>query len=194
MKTNDDLVPVSRFIAESELNLDIATAIYEQYEQAREAIVKAFLAQLEADLKSKLKGWSFSYDSPFFTSAYGLFSLHKPNWKGRYAIMLEAYDWGAGMIYGVWRNEESIGSVPRSAELLGAVRKQLPDAVSRKYYEAEIEMTSPAKDWRKPNILWRMQSDEKFCQEVKALLLEVVELSERRIDALVMNPPRAKEK
>jgi hypothetical protein len=192
MKTSDDVVPVKQFIAESEQNLDIATAIYEQYEEAREAIVKAFLARLETDLSANLKGWSFSYDPPFFTSAYGSFSLNKLSWENRYAILLEAYDWGERMIYGVWRNEALIGSVPRSAELVGAVRKKLPDATSRKYYEAEIRLTSPAKDWRKPGVLWRMHSDATFRQEVKALLLEVVELGEKRIDALVKNPLKAK--
>jgi len=191
-KTNDDVVPVKQFIAESERNLEIATAIYEQYEEAREAVVKAFLARLETDLKPKLKGWLFSYDSPFFTSNYGKFSLRKQSWKDGYAIMLEANDWGERMIYGVWRDEGVIGSVPRSAELLGAVRKKLPDATSRKWYEAEIQMTSPAKNWRKPTVLWRMSTDVAFREEVKALLLEIIQLSEKWIDAVVKNPPKAK--
>ena len=114
-KKNDDLVPVEQFIAESERNLDIAAAIYEQYEDARAAIVKAFLAELKTDLRANLKDWSFSYDPPFFTSPYGIFSLYKAGWKDRYAILLEAYNHGERMIYGVWRKEEVIGSVPRSA-------------------------------------------------------------------------------
>jgi hypothetical protein len=187
IKANDDLISVKQFIVESKRNLDIATAIYEQYEGARETIIKDFLDRLETSLKAALKGWSYHYDSPFFTSSYGAFFLRKPCWNDRYAIVLEAYNRGERMIYGVWRDENLLKSVPRSPGLLGAVRKKIPDATSRKYYEAEIRMTSPAKDWRKPEILWRMHSDDSFCAEVAALLVEVVSLAEKHIDVLAKN-------
>ena len=75
MKIDDDLVSVQQFIIESNRNLDIATAIYEQYEASREMIVKGFLGRLQTSLKATLNGWLYEYDGPFFTTRYSIFFL-----------------------------------------------------------------------------------------------------------------------
>ena len=180
------MVPVRDFILESEQNLDVATAIYEQYEDARKSIMRSFLDRLAERLKKKLPGWTAEYEpSEFFTNRYACFHLFKPHWSKMYTIVLEAYMYGDRMIYGVWRNEDRLGGTARSPELLGAIRKTFSEAKSRTYYEAEIPFTSPATDWRKPAVLWRIHADETFLAEVEALLLEVVELAEKQIDVLV---------
>jgi hypothetical protein len=183
MKTNDDLVAASQFIIENERNIEIATVIYEQYTDAREELVKRFLDRLTAALKARLPGWSCRYTLPFFTKRYGAFDLFKKAWGGCYAIRLEAYDWGKGMIYGVWR-DASLLQVPPAAKLLAAIREKLPRATSRPWYEAEIVMNSPASDWRTPSALWRMHSDQAFLAEVEASLLEIVGLAETSIDTM----------
>jgi hypothetical protein len=95
------------------------------------------------------------------------------------------------MIYGVWRDERLVGAIPRNLELLAEVQKRIPRARGRKYYESEIQMNSPATDWRKPKVLWRMYTDETFRAEVVALLLELVDLAEKRIDAMVKSLPKS---
>ena len=185
MKTNNDLVPVSQFITESERNLEIASVIYEQYEAARQQIVKEFFDRLTADLKAKLPGWSFRYSEPFFDARHGAFDMFKKPWKERYRIRIEAYQFGVSMGFGVWRDRDLVRGIPFSAELLAAVKEDFPRATSRDYFEAEISMTSPAPEWRTPKALWQIHSDEAFRAEVEALLLQIVTLTEEHIDALV---------
>jgi hypothetical protein len=162
MKTSDDLVSVKGFITESERNIEIASAIYEQFPAARQDIVREFFRKLAADLERKLPGWSTRYDPPFFDHQYGAFGIFKNTWNELYEVRIEAFKGGESMIYGVWRDERLLRRGARSEKLLAEVRKNVPDATSRQWYEAEIRMTSPAKDWRKPNVLWRMHSDKTF--------------------------------
>ena len=183
MKTNDDLVAASQFIIESERNIEIATVIYEQYVDARKELVRGFFDRLTAALKAGLPGWSCRYTVPFFTERYGAFDLFKKAWNGRYTIRLEAYDWGKGMIYGVWR-DASLLQVPPAAKLLAAIREKLPGATSRRWYEAEIVINSPASDWTTPSALWRMHSEPAFLAEVEASLLEIVGLAETYLDTM----------
>jgi hypothetical protein len=139
---------------------------------------------LESDLSATLNDWAFEYSPRFFIDRWGAFAAFKPIWNGRYQTRVEAVDWGNRMIYGIWRHEDLIKGVPRSAELLATVRKKFPSATSRFWYEAEIRMTSPATDWRKPTVLWRMQSDESFRKEVAALMLELIDITEKQVDCL----------
>jgi hypothetical protein len=120
--THDDLIPVTAFITESERNLEIATVIFERYEEARGEIIKGFLDRLTADLKSKLSGWSFRYEPLFFEERYGAFNMFKKQWKGRYRIRMEALEWGERMGYGVWRDADFLKSIPLSPELLTEVK------------------------------------------------------------------------
>jgi len=192
IKTNDDLIPVSRFIGESERNIEIANVIYEQYEDAREDILRGFFERLAAGLKAKLPDWSSRYTEAFFTTRYGAFDLFKSAWLERYTIRVEAYDWGHGVIYGVWRDAESLHNIPLNAKLFSTVKGKFPQTTSRAYYEAEIPMLSPAKDWRTPNALWRVHSDDKFRAEVESLLLEIANLTEAQIDLMVKKQKSAK--
>ena len=192
MKTNDDLIPVCRFIAESEGNIEIGNAIYEQYENAREDILKGFFKRLLAGIKQKLPDWSGRYTEPFFTKRYGAFDFYKSTWSQRYRIRLEAWDWGNGIVYGVWRDADSLPNVPLNAKLLAEVQEKMPDATSRGYYEAEIRMNSPAKDWRIPRVLWRLHSDEAFRTEVESLLIELAEIAAAHIDLMEKQNPKNK--
>jgi hypothetical protein len=184
LKANNDLIPISDFITESERNLMVATAVYEQYEPARDNLVAAFFKRLESDLAARLQNWQFEYSPPFFIDRYGAFGAFKPTWKNRYQIRIEAVDSGNRMVYGVWRHEDLLKGVPRSADLLATVRRKLPSATSRAWYEAEIRMTSPATDWRKPNVMWRMQSDESFRKEIATLMIELIDLTGKQVDHL----------
>ncbi len=184
MITNDDLIPVSQFIAESEQNIQVATAIFENYTAARAIILSGFFDRLTADLKAQLPGWRFHYSAPFFEERYGGYFFWKKSWKEQYRIGIEALQYGASMVFGVWRDFDLFKTIPLSAELLEAVKEEYPRATSRNYYEAEIQMTSPAADWRTPKSLWRIHSDETFRAEVKTFLLQMVTLTEEHIDTL----------
>ena len=59
MKANNDLIPINDFIAESDRNLTVATAVYEQYEAARDKLVAAFFKRLESDLAATVRNWKF---------------------------------------------------------------------------------------------------------------------------------------
>jgi hypothetical protein len=111
MKANNDLIPISDFITESERNLTVATAVYEQYVAARDNLVAAFFKRLESDLAAKLRNWKFEY-SRFFIDRYGAFAAFKPTWKNRYQIVIEAVDYGNRMVYGVWRHEDLLKGTP----------------------------------------------------------------------------------
>jgi len=184
-KKNDDLVPVKEFITASPQNLEIATAIYEQYTAAREQILKNFFERLGKRLMADLPGWGYEYGPPFFTDQYGVFRIFKDSWKRRYEFVLEAYRWGERMNWGVWRREESLNGKPRSPEILAAVKKAFPAAKSRVYYEAEIPITSPATDWQKPDVLWRLHSDREFLREVEGLFKTLIEIAEGPVDKCV---------
>jgi hypothetical protein len=45
-------------------------------------------------------------------------------------------------------------------------------------------MQSPAADWRKPEVLWRIHKDKSFLDDVAEQLLGVAEVSESIIDRL----------
>ena len=92
------------------------------------------------------------------------------------------------MIFGVSRAEdkEHIKKQPHCDEVLIAVKKINPDASAGGWWEARMTMHSPAADWRKPEILWRMHTDGKFLNDVAKQLLEVAEISEPIIDRLVL--------
>jgi hypothetical protein len=45
-------------------------------------------------------------------------------------------------------------------------------------------MPSPAPDWRKPEVLWRIHTDPKFLTDVADQLFEIAEVSAPIIDEL----------
>lgn len=187
MNKNDDFVPVTEFITTSRKNLEVAAAVYEQYEAAREKIIGQFFDRLGRRLVGKLPGWSWEYAPAFYTERYGRFGIGKESWLRHYMIVVEAYDWGASMIGGVWRNEEALGAVPRGSEILAAV-KQIHSGdrcQSRKWYEAEVTLRSPATDWRTPEALWRIHTDDRFLDEVEGLFLGWVKATEVLVDSAI---------
>ena len=112
--------------------------------------------------------------------------MWKPAWNWRYLVEIQAQGYGSRMVYGVWRDERWMSSVPRDVVLYNLVCKKLPHVLKpRPWYEAEIVLTSPAADWRLPEVLWRMSNDDAFLQEVASLLRELANVVETRIDELV---------
>jgi hypothetical protein len=187
MKTTDDLIPIKQFIFESKTNLELATAVYNEYETARETIIKEFFDRVTKLLKrsKKLQAWEMAYDGGFFVQDYACYRLHKKIWQDRYDIRIEAWQYGERMIYGVWRDATVLDRVQRNSALLQAVRQRLPKAKARNYFEAEIWMDFPEPDWKKPKVIWRMLKDKKFELEVAALLSEIVDITEDHVDRLV---------
>ena len=88
------------------------------------------------------------------------------------------------MIIGVGRITNDTRKVPLHPPLLSAVQKILPSAKSHAWWEARVTMHTPAADWRKPEVLWRMHTDGRFLGEVAEQLLAIVKVSERIIDRL----------
>jgi hypothetical protein len=186
MNTTDS-IPLTNFILESKRNLRVAEAAYSHFKAARENLMRGFFGKLSAQLSRNLPGWIPAYRGPFFVERYGCFDVWKPSWRKQYAIRLEAWEHGARMIYGVWRDEEEIRDRPRSAELLRVLKEAMPAAKikARTFYEAEITMHAPEPDWRLPGVLWRIHDDDEFLREVAAQILEVARPTEGLIDGLV---------
>lgn len=168
---------VQDFILKNPRNLSIAAAVCDAWPQARRELIADFCKRLKAALQRKLKGWETEWDENFFTERYAGFAIWKPAWK-HCAVRLECFDYGEKMIFGVARTEDPKLKRNISDELLAAVKKTFPSARARTYWAADITMNTPAKDWRKPEVLWRVHKDQIFLKEVVEQLLEVAKISE----------------
>jgi hypothetical protein len=180
--------PVHDFILANKDNLRIAAAVGDAWPEAREKLAYGFLKRLNTRLMKELNGWEseplvegHEHSGFFQKKCYGL-PFFKPTWKDEYWLMLEPADRGEKILFGVRRAKESIGKRPFSDEMFNAI----PQYGTRNAdWEVKIQMLSPAADWRKPEVLWRMHTDNSFLHEVAEQLLEVAKISEPIIDRLV---------
>jgi hypothetical protein len=184
MNETIESTPVTEFILSSEKNLRIAEAVHSGWEAAKNMVARDFCRRLGAELEKKLPEWKWE-DSEFLRSRRGVFVLSKPAWENQYCILLQPEDYGAEMTYGIMRDERSIAKRPFSTELLEAIKKRVPSARAKAWWEALIKIQSPGPDWRTPEILWQMHTKDEFLQEVASLLLEIAQLSEKLVDSLV---------
>jgi hypothetical protein len=89
------------------------------------------------------------------------------------------------MQFGVVRVPNRIANRPFSAELLGAVAKIQPSAkVAPQWWEAHVFLRTPAPNWREPEVLWRMHTDQSFLNEVTEQMLAVAKEAEPILDRL----------
>jgi hypothetical protein len=177
--------PIQDYILKSEHNLRIATAVGEAWPEAREKLVADFLDRLDTRLKRKLKGWEFErLGGRFFVDAYSGYYFWKPAWEGQYGLGLQGNEYGERMVFGVYREKERIGKRPFSEELFNAIVTLHPSARTHAWWEARMTMSSPAPDWRKPEVLWQMHKDSKFLEDVAEQLLAVTKISEPIVDRL----------
>lgn len=184
--------PVQDYILKSERNLGVAAAIAAAWPEAREQLVTGFLHRLDARLMKKLKGWrSCRYDGRFFVDAYPGYCFWKPAWENQYAIGLQSRENSEVIALGVSREIEHIGKRPHSPELFTAFQVLHSAATTHQWWEARATMRSPAADWRKPEVLWRMHKDRKFLDEVAGQLLAVAEKCAPIVDKLVRNYRKA---
>ena len=177
--------PIETYFLKTEHNFRIAVAVGEQWPVTRERLVSGFLDRLDLGLKKKLKGWASYRYQTFFIDAYPGYCIFKPSWEDQYSITLQLNDYGAQMVFGIVREVHNIGKRPFCEELLSAVAKSYTSASNQRWWEARMIMRSPATDWRKPEVLWRMHKNADFLQEVSEQLLDVARISEPIIDRLV---------
>lgn len=171
------------YILQNEKNLHIAATVSEAWLSAREKIVAGFLRRLKASLRKELKGWKFYPEGRFFVDQYPTYRLRKRKWKQHW-IGLQCDDYGDRMLIGIGRETAATREMPLHPDLLSALKKISHSAKSHKWWEARVPLRSPAPDWRKPEILWRMHKDKHFLTEVAEQLLEIVKVSEQTIDQL----------
>jgi hypothetical protein len=177
--------PIQEFILKNERNLRIAAAVAESWTETREQLVSGFLGRLESKLAKKLKGWKFEREGTYFVDRWSNFLLWKPAWEDQYYVSLTCENSGRKMTFGVVRSNELVRKRKFCPELVAAVRRIYPSARPTKYWEAVIDMHSPADDWRKPEVLWRMHTDHTFLEEVSDQLLQVARISKPILDRLV---------
>jgi hypothetical protein len=176
--------PIQDFILKNERNLCIAAAVGDAWPEAREKLVSGFLDRLEVRLKRTFKGWEFERGGRFFVDAYSGCYFLKPVWENQYWIGLNCNEHGDKMVFGVGRDKPHIGKRPFCEELLEAISKLHPSGRTHSWWEARMTMRSPAADWRKPEVLWRMHKDPTFLEDVAQQLLDIAKTSERIIDRL----------
>ena len=175
---------IEDYILKSERNLGVAAAVATAWPEARAKLISTFLGRLASRLKKKLKGWNYEqWDGRFFLDPHPGFSIWKPSWK-LHAIALQPFQYGVRMDIGVIRTTDNTQKLPLHESLLSAVQKILPSAKSNPWWEAWVPMHSPATDWRKPEVLWRIHKDPAFLTHVANQLLEIAEVSAPIIDGL----------
>ncbi len=173
---------IQNLIIQSEKNLSIADAVAEAFPEVRRELVEVFLSRLEARLKAKHKGWSFHVDQDFFDAQYSWFRFWKPSWKNRYGVGFTLQNYGRTTGFGVYSEKEKKAKRPYCKELLNAIKKSYSWVHETPYCAAFVEMKSPAADWRKADILWKMHTKTEFLDDVAGQLLDFVQMSERILD------------
>lgn len=177
--------PIQDYILKSEHNLRIAEAVGEAWTEARKKLVSGFLDRLDLRVKKKLKRWeSGPWNGRFFVDRWAGYYFWKPAWEDQYGLGLQCNEYGKRMLFGVYREKDSIGKRPLSVELLNAIAKLYPSASANSWWEAKVMMQSPAADWQKPEVLWRMHKDKNFLDDVAEQILGVARVSESIIDRL----------
>jgi hypothetical protein len=176
---------IGTYILKSKKNLHIAAAVGEAWPLVRQKLISDFLNHVGQRLKKKLHGWEFEPWGEYFRDAYGGYYIWKPAWQEEYYINLECSQYGNKMIFGVWRDQTKLAKQPFCNDVLTAVREKYPSARSRDWWEAQITMQTPARDWRPPEVLWRLHQDKKFQDEVVAQLLDVALTAAPIIDKLM---------
>jgi hypothetical protein len=179
--------PIQEFIVQSEENLRIAEAVSEALPSARHKLAVEFLARLDSRLKEGYPGWKSKNDEIFFGDRYATYSFWKPEWAGQYGLALQFGEFGREIYFGVYREKDKVGNRPFCDELMRAVKEVevYRRAETNVWWDALIHMDSPAENWRKPEVLWRMHKDDGFLDDVAEQLLELARISEPIVDQLV---------
>jgi len=175
---------IQDFILKNPNNLSIAAAVQEAWFDVRQKIVSRFCDRLDSRLGKRFRGWKFQRWERFFVDAWPCYYFWKSPWDRQYYICLECGNYGDTVSFGVMRDKDYIAKRQLSQELLDVVRELYPSASSNSWWEAGVPMRSPAADWRKPEVLWRIHKDEKFLEEVAQQLTEVANVCEPIVDRL----------
>ena len=177
--------PIEDYILKNKRNLCVAAAVSKAWPDAREKLVSDFLGRLDARLMKRFRGWKSGRWGVFLVDQWPDYYFWKPAWREQYSICLQCNNYGERMSFGVALSEARSRKRPPSQELLDAVTKLHPSARAEAWWEAKIAMRSPAEDWRKPEVLWRMHTDGGFLEEVAEQLVEIAEKTAVIIDRLV---------
>jgi hypothetical protein len=180
--------PVRDFLLRDAEAVRIAAAVSEAWPAARGHIATSFLDRLEARLLRELHGWIAEerWDQ-FFIDRWPGFAVSKTTWASQYHLCLQPADYGGRVVFGIIRDQNNaiVAARPLSPDVLAAVQSVYPMARLRKpWWEAEVQMRAPAADWRSPDILWRMYTDETFLDAVADHLLTVARATEAILDRL----------
>jgi hypothetical protein len=163
--------------------LRIAATVSEAWPEAKARIVSDFLRQLGDSLTKKRKGWRTGIDNGhFFLDPWPSFEFYKPEWGTDYSLTLQCGRYGEIMLFGVTRDENKVPGLELCSEILEAVRKLYPAAKTAKWWEALISLRSPSPDWRKPEILWRIRTDQDFMDDIENQFIDLANEVEAIID------------
>ena len=174
-----DTKSIQEFILQSERNFHIAAAVAETWPEVRRELMSSFLNRLQVLLTREFKGWK-----PWRDSTKGYY-IAKPEWGDSYWIGFECYSGGSWIDIGISWETVKPGK-EAVAELLTALQTRYPSAkYNPRWSWVFSPMRSPAPDWSKPDVLWRMHKNPAFVTDVANQLLEIANVSESIIDRLV---------
>ena len=175
--------PIQDFILKNERNLRIAAAVGDAWPETRGQVITDFFGRLDARLQKKLHGWeSQNEGQEVFAAPYRGYYCWKAKWKDQYGLALQCPDHGESMVFGVYREKYNIGKRRLCQELFDAIKQIHPAAQQNSWWEARIAMRSPASEWRRPDVLWRVHTDSDFLKEVADQLMEVALIAEPILD------------
>jgi hypothetical protein len=175
---------IQNFVLQSEVNFRTAAAVAEGWREARKQLMSSFLDRLETQLTKKLKGWKSSREGGFSNRWSGCY-IAKPKWRDNYCIALDCWAEGSEVYIGIAWETDNVRKQAR-AEVLTAL--QTIDRSAKPYPRGVYAMLrSPAADWSKPDVLWRMHKKPEFVTDVANQLLAIAQVSEHIIDRWVRN-------
>jgi len=179
---------IQKFILKDEDNFRIASTVGDVWPEVMEQIVDKLYDSLEARLKPKLKDWRFAREERFGIDAFPSFYFWRPEWKDEYGVCLQTGEYGKKVVMGVYRETKILKKRRFCSELLEAVKVRFPTAHERRpWWEAEILVHSPASDWRMPDALWQIKTDDRIHLELAEQLLDLARISEPYLRKMVRN-------
>ena len=121
--------PVQDYILENEDNLRIAAAVSDAWPQAGEKLVQDFLDRLRSRLEKELKGWQFDRWGRCLTDSNVGFYFWKSAWKEEYYVILQFFDQGQDLRFGLQRdeNQEHIKKRPPIPEPVTRPQETIPN-------------------------------------------------------------------
>jgi hypothetical protein len=164
--------------------LELAAHVTDAWIGLKSRIWAEFLVRLEIRLARQLSIVDRrTDDGPFVGGGrYPTFKIWLTGWPTTRALALQSAEGGKVVRFGIVRETNCRTQLPMKPEILNSIREGFPNASDKgvgSWWEAFIPMTSPASDWSRPDVMFRMHGEASFLEEVATQLRHVAVSTER---------------